>query len=36
MSVFFGFAVVRDALTAAGPPRDLGLLTAESELPYHR
>lgn len=34
MRVFFGFAVVRDVLTADGPARDLGLLTAEAEVPY--
>jgi len=34
MRVFFGFASVRDALTADGPARTLGLLTAESGVPY--
>lgn len=34
MRVFFGFAAVRDALTADGPARSLGLLTAESSASY--
>ncbi|MBC8869104.1 MAG: helix-turn-helix domain-containing protein [Planctomycetes bacterium] len=36
MRVFFGFASVRDVLTADGPTRNLGLLTAESGVPYER
>ena len=36
MRVFFGFASVRDALTADGPARSLGLLTAESGVPYQQ
>ena len=36
MRVFFGFASVRDVLTPDGPARTLGLLTAESGVPYER
>jgi len=36
MRVFFGFASVRDALTPDGPARSLGLLTAESGVPYQQ
>jgi len=36
MRVFFGFSSVRDVLTADGPARTLGLLTAESGVPYER
>ena len=36
MRVFFGLASVRDVLTPDGPTRTLGLLTAESSVPYER
>lgn len=36
MRVFFGFPAVRDVLTADGPARNLGRLTAESGVPYEQ
>jgi len=36
MRVFFGFESVRNVLTADGPARTLGLMTAEAGVPYER